>query len=112
MKSYSEVVSKSTTSAKQSFSKPVIKSIKRVVEEVVEAEDRSKNIVIFGIKEEVGEVVGEQVDKLFEHLGTKLRHESVRIGVKREDLRKNPERLRSVYRTHQMCYSSYVQHEA
>ena len=41
------------------------------------------------MKEDTKEITGEKVDKLLEHLGSKPRHESVRIGVKK-DAAENP----------------------
>ena len=86
IRSYSDAVISADT---KSTSKPVMKSIKRAVEEVVQAEDRNKNVIVFGMKEDAKEITGEKVDELLEHLGTKPRHESVRIGVKK-DAAENP----------------------
>ena len=58
--------------------------IKRAVEEVVKAEDRSKNLMVFGLKETDKEVTGGKIDEPFVQLGTKPRHESVRICVKKD----------------------------
>ena len=85
MKPYSGVL---TTPASDSTKKPVMRTIRRAVEEV-KAEYRSKNLIVFGMKETDREVTGEKVDELFEQLGTKPRHESVRIGVKK-DVADNP----------------------
>ena len=89
MKSYSDALTAKSVEMK-SASKPTIKSIKRAVEEVVQEEDRNKNVIVFGMKEDDGEMIGEKVDELFGHLGTKPRHECVRIGVKKKDAAVKP----------------------
>ena len=90
MKSYSDALTAKSVELKSTVSKPEMKSIKRAVEEVVQAEDRNKNVIVFGMKEDDGEMIGGKVDKLFEHLGTKPRHECVRIGVKKKDAAVKP----------------------
>ena len=88
IRSYSEAV-QSAGATTDNSSKPVMKSIKRAVEEVVQAEDRSKNVIVFGMKEDAKEITDEKVDELLEHLGSKPRHESVRIGVQK-NVAENP----------------------
>ncbi len=79
MKSYSEVVNSTQTAPV-----PAVKAIKQAVEEVVQAEDRSKNLMMFGLQEEPNEDTCAAVSGVLEFLGEKPRHESVRIGVKEE----------------------------
>ena len=64
MKSYSDTV-------KKNFPAPAItpKQIKSVVREAVALEDRSKNVMIFGLEEEEDEDLGEKITGLLEDLG-------------------------------------------
>ena len=86
-KLYSEAVGTSQKPA------PAIKSIKKAVEEVVKAEDRSKNLIVFGLPEVAEESTVERIEEMFEFLGEKPKQESVRIGMKSE---KRPDRPRPV----------------
>jgi len=84
MKSYSEAVgSSSTTSARVHV--PDVNTLKSAVKEVVQAEDRSKNLIVFGLKEETHEDTSKKISELLDYLGEKPRHESVRIGVQKSD---------------------------
>ena len=64
MKSYSDI-------AKKNFPAPAItpKQIKSVVREAVALEDRSKNVMIFGLEEEEDEDLGEKITGLLEDMG-------------------------------------------
>ena len=42
---------------------------------------RENNVVVFGLKEDEGEKVGEKVSGLFQELGVKPRFEAKRVGV-------------------------------
>ncbi len=55
--------------------------------DVVSEEDRSKNMVIFGLVDENGEEITEKVSQLFQILGEKPNLEAHRIGLKSK---KNP----------------------
>ena len=79
IKSYSDAVS-----SVHKANVPVTKSLSQAVRQVVQAEDRSRNFVVFGLKEEPGVDTGKQIDEVLEFLGEKPRHESVRIGTKKE----------------------------
>ena len=78
IKSYSEAVS---ASQKTSAPVPAMKSLKRAMTEVVQAEDRSTNLIVYGMKETAGEETGQKIEDLFAFLGEKLRQESVRVGA-------------------------------
>ncbi len=78
MKSYSAAVG-----AAQKSPTPALGSLKQVVKQVVQAEDRSRNVVVFGLVEGEAKDTCQQIDELFEYLGEKPRHESVRIGIQR-----------------------------
>lgn len=67
MKSYSEIV------AKKCGTVPAIttKQLKSAVREAVTQEDRSKNVMVFGLEEEEGEDLGEKIAGLMEDMGEK-----------------------------------------
>ena len=75
MKSYSAAV---TANQKT----PAIKTLTKAIKQAVQEEDRSKNILVFGLPEGANEDTNSMVDKVFECVGEKPRHESVRIGLK------------------------------
>ncbi len=85
IKSYSQVVTSSQTGYV-----PSVKAVKQAVEEVVQAEDRSKNLIMFGLPEEPNEETCAAVSEVLEILGEKPRQESVRIGVKAESNKGRP----------------------
>ena len=55
-------------------------NLKSVVRNAIEDEDRSRNLMIHGMKEESGEQLSEKVLCLLEKLGEKPRVETCRIG--------------------------------
>ena len=61
IKSYSDAVNSA-----QKPHVPAIKTLKKVVEQVVQADDRSKNFVVFGLKEETDEDTGKLIDGVLE----------------------------------------------
>ena len=77
IKSYSDVLSKPTSSAPVS----TLKSVKQAVQQVVREEDRSRSFVVFGLKEEKDEDTSRVVDAVLEFIGEKPRQDSVRIGI-------------------------------
>ena len=78
IKSYSEVVSKSSTEG------PVVtpEHLKLAVKNAMKEEDRSRNVIVFGLREEEGEQVDKKVSELFADLGEKPRIQASRIGRK------------------------------
>ena len=74
--SYSQAVQKSVQKT------PEMVSVKKAVQQVIKEEDCSKNILIFGLIEEANEDTSKAVDGVLECIGTKPKHEAVRIGVK------------------------------
>ena len=57
--------------------------IQWAVRDFTEGKDRSKNLLVFGLQEEDGGIVGERVSELFWTLGEKPRPEEVlRLGKK------------------------------
>lgn len=61
-------------------SSPPQKMIRKVVNEVIRAEDRGRSLIVFGLEEEQGEDLKEKVGELFLELGEKPRVEAVRLG--------------------------------
>ena len=57
-------------------------TLKTVVKNVVEEEDRSKNFLIFGLPEDPKEQISSKVNEVLEELGEKPKVEAVRIGLK------------------------------
>ena len=74
--SYSQAVQKSVQKT------PEMVSVKKAVQQVIKEEDCSKNILIFGLIEEANEDTSKAVDGVLECIGTRPKHEAVRIGVK------------------------------
>ena len=82
-KTYSSVVQSSQTSrAEPALSKEVLKT---VVKDVVDEEDRSRNVVVFGLAEEDGENITGRVEELFDAIDHKLKVEGCRLGRKKND---------------------------
>ena len=78
MKSYSAMVKKScpTTLTK--------KTIEAAVKSACDQEDRSKNVIIYGIEENSGEVLQDKVETVLEQMDEKpVVKDCVRVGVKR-----------------------------
>ena len=48
-------------------------SLRKVVKSVVQEEDRSKNVIIFGLQEKKGENIEECVEEIFQDIGLKLK---------------------------------------
>ena len=78
MKSYSDIVAK-----KSSGESVTLKKIKTVVQDIVE--DRSKNIMIFGLRETAGEDLHSKVNEVFEEINMKPIFKSDRVGGKVTD---------------------------
>ena len=79
MKSYSSVLAEKPT---PSIISP--EALKRVVQAVVEEEDRSKNIMLFGLKEDKNETLSDKVE-VFVSVREKPRFVATRIGKKSAD---------------------------
>ena len=58
-------------------------ALRSVVKHVVEEEDRSRNLMLFGIDEVENEQLQVTVNSVFEELGEKPRCEAVRLGLKK-----------------------------
>ena len=81
MKSYCNIVKKSCKKAAVTQEK-LTKAIKTVAEE----KDRGKNLMVFGLKEEKGEILTNKVDELFSCVGEKpCIRDCVRVGTTSEN---------------------------
>ena len=79
-KSYNSVVSTSQRTAPVICQKALTSVVKSVVEE---EEDRSRNILIFGLPEEEEEGLETRISEVFEEVGLKPKLEAQRIGKKK-----------------------------
>ena len=92
-KTYSSAVEKGTVQS-QSVTPLTSATLKSVVKEVVEEEDRSRNTMVFGLVEETDELLGAKVSDVFQTVGEKPRPVEVcRVGTKDAD---KPKRARPV----------------
>ena len=66
------------------------KTLTSVVQDVVSEEDRSRNIIMFGLKEAPNEKIDETVSKVLLELGEKPTFEASRIGAKSSKDAKKP----------------------
>ena len=55
-------------------------AFRKVLKDVIKDEDRSKNLMVFGLAEEVGEQLDDKVSRVFMELGEKPRVTAVRVG--------------------------------
>ena len=74
MKSYSQAVLKATPNT-------IIteESLKKVVQKAVSEDDRSRNVVIFGLKETNEEKLSDKVDELFQQIEVKPHFEAIKL---------------------------------
>ena len=77
MKSYSQVVTNSVSKPEPNLTE---EKLKKVIQEAVADEDRSKNIMVFGMSEEAEEDVSDKITAVFEEISEKPRFEAARIG--------------------------------
>ena len=82
MKSYSSVLTDSVTKPEPSFSE---ERLKKVVQEAVADEDRSRNIMVSGVNEEIGEDLSDRISTVFEEILEKPSFEAARIGKMETD---------------------------
>ena len=76
---------KSYSSALTEKSPPAIfspETLKKVVQAVVEEEDRSKNMMLFGLKEELNKTSSNKVGEVFVSVGEKPSFLALRVGMK------------------------------
>ena len=65
-------------------------SLRKVVKSVVQEEDRSKNVIIFGLQERKGENIEERVEEIFQDIGLKPKLQAVRVGKVSKETTKRP----------------------
>ena len=80
MKSYSSVLSKTCSAALSQ------RKLQSAVKLAAEKEDRSRNVVIYGVKEEAGEIIHDKSLEILQDVGERpMIRECCRIGQKRGD---------------------------
>ena len=82
IRTYSQAVSESLPQPAPGLSE---ENLKRVVKEAVSGEDRSKNIMVFGLKEETGENVKSRITAMFSEISQKPTFEAARVGKETKD---------------------------
>ena len=88
-KSYSEAVAENVmVCPTEGLTDPA--TLKKVVKSVVKEEDRSKNVIIFGLAENEGENLEESVNEVFEQIGLKPTLQACRVGRVIKEKSKRP----------------------
>ena len=82
LKSYSKVAATQRETASTQVMSVTPETLKTVVRSVVELEDRSRNVMLFGVAEEDDEKICEKVGEIFESLGQKPQFDAHRVGRK------------------------------
>ena len=82
MRSYSQVLSRTIKDSVPVLSE---QTLKKVVHEAVTDEDRSRNVVVFGLSEEASEELDSKISSLFDDIEEKPSFEAVRIGEQSEE---------------------------
>ena len=77
IQTYSSVVAKSSSSSATVCTQ---QSLKNAVKTAIKEDDRSRNVMVFGLPEEEGEQLDEKVGELFSELGEKPRVAASRVG--------------------------------
>ncbi len=90
LQSYSQIVQKSCSSESGPLLDP--KVLKTVVKDVFAEEDRSRNLMIFGLAEEKDEKIHDVVSNVLFELGEKPKVEATRIGLASNKGRKQQHR--------------------
>ena len=80
LKTYSEAVQVSGNQAGKNLLDQ--NTLKTVVKHVVAEEDRSRNLIVFGLSENASEQINEKVGEVFRELGEQPKFEAARIGLK------------------------------
>ena len=90
-------------------------TLKKMVKSVVQEEDRSRNVVIFGLPEQKNENVEARVQEVFQEIGLKPTLQATRVGKIRKDNAKRPVQvsLSSHSVVHQvLCQVKKLRHSA
>lgn len=113
-KSYSEAAAENVMVCQaDSLADPA--TLKKMVKSVVLEEDRSRNVIIFGLPEQKGENVEERVQEVFQEIGLKPTLQATRVGKIRKDTTKRPVQvsLSSHSVVHQvLCQVKKLRHSA
>ena len=88
-------------------------TLRKVVKSVIQGEDRSKNVIIFGLQERKGENIEERVEEMFQDIGLKPKLQAVRIGKVSKETTKRPVKVSfssssSVYEA--LCQARKLRH--
>ncbi len=89
IKSYSKALTNNVTAQNSTFA---ANNLKKVVRDVVDQEDRSRNLMIFGLKEVTDEQPSIKVEQVLQRIGQKPTVEAVRVG-QRKDGKERPIRV-------------------
>ncbi len=82
MKSYSSIVARSCSTALAP------KKIEAAVRKVASKEDRSKNVIIYGVEETENEKLKEKIETVLEEIGEKpVVRDHCRVGLKKSDIK-------------------------
>ncbi len=84
IKSYSKALTDNVSASAQTSTFSA-KNLKSVVRDIVDQEDRSRNLMIFGLKEETGEQTGVKIEQVLQKIGEKPSVEAVRVGQMKTD---------------------------
>ena len=113
-KSYSEAAAENVMVCQaDSLADPA--TLKKMVKSVVQEEDRSRNVVIFGLPELQNEDVEARVQEVFQEIGLKPTLQATRVGKIRKDNAKRPVQvsLSSHSVVHQvLCQVKKLRHSA
>ena len=82
IRSYSQVLSRTIKDSVPVLSE---KTLKKVVQEAVTDDDRSRNVVVFGLADDASEDLDGKISGLFDDIEVKPSFEAVRIGEQSED---------------------------
>ena len=94
LKTYSAAVKESKTSVAGSLLNSDRNILKNVIKDVVAERDRSRNLMLFGLKEEKCELLCDKVGHVLLELGEKPKIEATRIGFnKPKDKKQVADRL-------------------
>ena len=85
--SYSEAVQENVMVCQPDSPSLTPEVLKQVVQSVVQEEDRSRNLMVFGILEQEGENLAERVQEVFQEIGIKPTMEVSRVGKVSKDLK-------------------------
>ena len=89
-KSYSDAVQENVIVCQSENQSVTPEVLKKVVKSVVQEEDRSRNLMVFGIPEKENENITERVQEVFQQLGIKPTMEVIRVGKIGKEKTKRP----------------------